>query len=416
MLRRRSLVLTLQVLLLWSNVVRGRETPSSADSLVLERGTPIRLQLAQTISSATLNKGDSVAFVVQRAVVLGGLTLVRAGSKVNGVVVDVQRRRLFGMGGNITIQISSVQASSGDTIGLGACLEFKGKSHIIRMAAAAAIVASIYLPATPALLLSRGRESIVLKGTEATAYTTNELLVDQQKFQIASRDASELQEMMQLLPPRVLNGEGREGDVLNLIFVASEQDLIAAFTRAGWLQVEKSKPQIIWHLAWERTHYMRLPMAALYVFGRAQDYSFALPDPTSIVARRHHLRLWYTGHTVSGVPLWVGAATHDVSIQFVRHKFQLFHRIDPNVDGERDFIAGNLSETTPTHEEYLQCEKRVFNAQTATGQSYYSDGRVLFIELSHESASANAYAAVRPKSGSSSLTEPPNVQDLPGRN
>lgn len=395
MLRARSLILPLQVLLLCSNVVYGQRTLSSADILVLERGTPIQLQLAQTISSGRLHKGDIVDFVVQRAVVLRGFTVVRAGSRVEGVVVGVKRSRFLGMGGNITIQISSIEATSGDKLGVSAP-EFKGRSHTIRMTAAAAVVASIYLPATPVLLLSRGRESIVLKGTEATTYTTNELLIRQQKFPIASSDNSELEEMMKLLPPRVLDGEGREGDVLNLIFVASEKDLTAAFERAGWLQVEKSKARIIWHLAWERNHYTKLPMAALYVFGRAQDYSFALPDPASIVARRHHLRLWFTGRTLSGVPLWVGAATHDVSIQFVRHKLQLLHRIDPNVDAERDFIAGNLSETTPTREEYLRGEEPVFDAQTATGQSYFSDGRVLFIDLHRKPVSAKTYAEVRP--------------------
>lgn len=144
--------------------------------------------------------------------------------------------------------------------------------------------------------LSRGRESIVLKGTEATTYTTNELLIPRQKLPIASSDNSELEEMMKLLPPRVLDRKGREGDVVNLIFVASAKDLTAAFERAGWLQVEKSKARIIWHLAWERNHYTKLPMAALYVFGRAQDYSFALPDPASIVARRHHLRGGFEEH------------------------------------------------------------------------------------------------------------------------
>ena len=38
--------------------------------------------------------------------------------------------------------------------------------------------------------------------------------------------------MIRLLPPRSLNGEGREGDMLNLIFAAKEEDLQEAFARA----------------------------------------------------------------------------------------------------------------------------------------------------------------------------------------
>ena len=123
-------------------------------------------------------------------------------------------------------------------------------------------------------------------------------------------------------------------------------------------------------------------MNKLYVFGRAQDYSYALPDPRFIVAQRHHLRIWKTDRVVNGAPLWVAAATHDVSIQFVKRKFRLFHRIDPDVDAEREFIAGNLAETQQlAREEYVNRADPVFNAQTETGQAYYSDSRLLLLEL-----------------------------------
>lgn len=107
-----------------------------------------------------------------------------------------------------------------------------------------------------------------------------------------------------------------------------------------------------------------------------------LPDPASIVAHRHHLRIWKTDREINGVPLWVGAATHDVAIEFVKHRFRLLHKIDPNVDEEREFIAANLAETKQlAQEQYLNCPMPVFNAQTATGQQYYSDSRMLFLEL-----------------------------------
>ena len=52
------------------------------------------------------------------------------------------------------------------------------------------------------------------------------------------------------------------------------------------------------------------------------------------------------------------------------------------VDAERDFIAGNLSETRlVTHEEYLHCINPVFKGKTATGGNYYSDSRMLLVEL-----------------------------------
>jgi hypothetical protein len=369
-------------LLLLPQGLLGQGRPAGAAKLVIESGTPVRLQLARTISSAHAHKGDRLDFVVVKDVEVGGFTVIRAGARAEGPVIRVRRKRPLGIGGNIILKLDSVELTTGERVGLVASKEFKGRAHTIRMAVAMAVTLAFYPPAAPVFLLTRGRDSTVLKGTRVTAYTKKNASVGAEDVPFAKQSAPELAEMIRFLPPRVLNGEGREGDMLNLIFLAREDDLQAAFARAGWLKVEKSTPQIIWHLLWQRERYTKLPMDKLYVFGRPQDYSYSLPDPDSIVARRHHLRIWKTDRDVDGIPLWVGAATHDVAIELVKHKFRLFHKIDPNVDEEREFIAGNLAETWQlTREQYLRCAEPVFNAQTATGQEYYSDSRMLFLEL-----------------------------------
>ena len=368
--------------LLLPHALFSQGLPAVPDELVLPSGTPVELQSVQTISSARAHKGDRVGFIVAKDVQAAGFTVIGAGSRAKGSVIGVKGKRPLGMGGNLIIKLDSVELTTGESVSLVARKEFKGKSHTIRMGVAMAITAAIYLPAAPAFIMSRGRDSTVLKGTELTAYTRSDSSVEIAGLPPARENVSGLGEMLKMLPSRVTNAEGREGDMLNLIFQAREEDLQEAFAQAGWLKVEKSKRLIFWHLLWQRQHYTKLPMDRLYVFGRAQDYSYALPDPLSIVARRHHLRIWNTGRLVDGTPLWVAAATHDISIQFVKRKFRLSHRIDPNVDAERDFIAGNLSEAKRlTREEYVNCPEPISGAQTATGQPYYSDNRMLLLEL-----------------------------------
>ncbi|MGO9642894.1 MAG: LssY C-terminal domain-containing protein [Candidatus Acidiferrales bacterium] len=377
----------------------GQGLPDTPANIVMDSGTPVKLQLAQTISSAHAHKGDLLDFVVVNDVEVEGLTVIRAGALAEGSVIGVKGKRTLGMGGHVIIKLDWVQLSGGERVGLVARKEFKGRSHTIRMAVGMAITGLIYLPAAPALLLSPGRDRTVLKGTEITAYTKRDAWIDVGDLPAPPETDSELSEMVKQLPPRALNGEGREGDMLNLIFVAKEDDLQEAFAHAGWLKVEKSKPEIIWHLLWQRNHYERLPMDRLYVFGRAQDYSYALPDPKSIVARRHHLRIWKTDFMVDGTPLWVGAATQDVSIHLVKHRLHLLHRIDPDVDAERDFIAGNLAETQQLdREEYVRCAQPVFSAQTATGQAYYSDSRMLLLELNQGASSTAGATEIAGKS------------------
>ncbi len=363
-------------------VVAAEESPSVPGTVLVKSGTPVKLQFSNTISSASAHKGDKVDFVVEKGVAVDGYTVVRPGEVARGSVVEVERKRLLGVGGRVIVKLDSVELASGEQVGLEARQRFKGRSHTLRMGLAMAVTAAIYLPAAPVFLLAHGRDSVVLKGTELTAYTTSDVRAQTSALLTTPLNDSELPEMVKMLPGRVLNGEGREGDMLNVIFAAREEDLQEAFARAGWVKVEKSHPLIIWHLLCQRTRYTKLPMDRLYLFGRAQDYSYALPEPGYIVERRHHLRIWKTGWEVDGVPLWVGAATHDVGVEFVTRKFWVFHRIDPNVDAERDFIGGNLEQTAQlTHHEYVTSAEGVSSAETATGQAYYSDNRMLLMGL-----------------------------------
>jgi LssY C-terminus len=365
----------------------GQASPTIPTGLLLEHNTPVKLQFAQTISSAQVRKGDRLNFVVVSEVAVGGFTLISAGTEAAGSVIGVRKKRPLGIGGKVIIELDSVELTNGGNVDLVGRREFKGNPHTIRMGVAMAITGAIYPPAVPLFLILSGRDRTVLKGTEVTAYTKSDSWLGTSDLPVTRATRSELADMVQLLPPRSLNGEGREGDMLNLIFAAKEVDLQEAFARAGWLKVEKSKPRIIWHLLWQRKRYTKLPMGRLYVFGRAPDFSYALPDPKSIVARRHHLRIWKTGGSDDGIPLWVAAATHDVGIQFVKRRFRLLHRIDPNVDEERDFIAASLAVTRQlVRQTYMNRADPVFRAETATGQSYYSDSRMLLLELRRQAS------------------------------
>jgi hypothetical protein len=368
--------------------------PSSPE-MVIADGTPVKLQLAQTISSAHARKGDRLDFVVVEDVAVGGLTVIRAGTVARGSVIKVHGRRILGMGGSVLIKLDSVKLVTGDRVKLHARRRFKGVSHTKLMAEGMLLAGLIYLPAAPVFLLSHGVDCTVLKSTEMTAYIDGDSQVQTAELPKAEEGDSSLKEMMAFLPPRALNGQGREGDMINLIFIAKEDDFQRVFARAGWVKVDKNKPTLFWHLLWQRKHYAKLPMDNFFLYGRAQDYSYALPDPAAILTRRHHLRIWKTDQEMNGNSIWVGAATHDVAIKFEVRKLWMIHRIDPNVDAEREFIAGNLMQThLVTQEKYLSSAVPVFQAQTASGEAYHSDSRMLLLDFSQGPAPTRA--AIQP--------------------
>jgi hypothetical protein len=194
--------------------------------------------------------------------------------------------------------------------------------------------------------------------------------------------SSNLDGMMDYLPPRVFNGEGREGDMLNLVFVGQQEDLQKAFERAGWVKTDKYKPIFVWHLLWHRTNDARLPMSRLFLFGRVQDYSYALPEPGAAGLRRHHIRIWKTDNTIDGTPVWAGSATHDIAVEIAKRGHLFSHRIDPAVDAERDFVGIDLTNTSAVRwQEYLHSSDPVFQALTASGETYHSDSRILLLDL-----------------------------------
>jgi hypothetical protein len=370
----------------------------SPQSLVLADGTPVTVQLDENISSAHAHVGDPLSFRVVHDVTVQGFTIIPAGSIASGSLARVHHRRVLGMGGNLVLQLDSVELANGDQVALRARKEVKGTSHTWRMAAGMAITSIFYFPAAPVFLLTRGDNCTALKSTEITAQVDGTTALAANDFPVATASTSDLNQAIQFLPPRVLNGEGRQGDMVNLLFIGQKEDLQTAFDSAGWVKPERWKLRSAWHIVTQRTHYVRQPMSRFFLFGRTQDYAYALPDPKAIMSHRHHIRIWKTGQEVDGNPVWAGAATHDVAIEVAKRGRLFNHRIDPNVDSERDFIGAKLSETpVVAHETYVDGSEPVFKAKTASGQDYYSDSRILLVDMRHT------------ESGEASLTKPTAV-------
>jgi hypothetical protein len=374
----------------------------SPQPLLLADGTPVALQLDETISSAHARVGDHLSFLVVRDVTVQGFTVIPAGSTASGSLARVHGRRVLGIGGNLVLKLDSVELANGDHVALRARKEVKGTSHTWRMAAEMAITSIFYFPAAPVFLLTRGDNCIALKSTEITAHVDGSTSLASAEFPATAASPSDLNQVTQFLPPRVLNGEGRQGDMVNLLFIGQKEDLQTAFDSAGWVKPEHWKLKSAWHVIAQRNHYVRQPMSRFFLFGRSQDYAYALPDPNAIVSRRHHIRIWKTGHEVDGNPVWAGAATHDVAIEVAKRGRLFNHRIDPDVDSERDFIGAKLSETPVTaRESYVDGAEPVFKAKTASGQDYYSDSRILLVDMRHTESGEARLRNLAPVGGGS---------------
>jgi LssY-like putative type I secretion system component LssY len=193
------------------------------------------------------------------------------------------------------------------------------------------------------------------------------------------------------IPRRIGDKVGNPGDMVNFLILGSEDAMQRAFTTAGWVKVDADVKDAVLHGLVEslsKESYLNMPMSPLYLFGRPQDYGWAHAEPISVVKTRNHLRIWKAPFVVNGKTLWVGAATHDIGFERDQRNNGVTHKIDPDIDLERDYVEKTLASTgLVTQITHFLPESPLQEAKTATGGTFHSNGQVLVLKLDESAPS-----------------------------
>jgi hypothetical protein len=196
---------------------------------------------------------------------------------------------------------------------------------------------------------------------------------------------SALQKEINGLPRRVNDQFKNQGDMVNFVLVGSEQQVKDALNAASWRIADIDNKEAVLKAVletYEKKDYLEMPMSQLYLFGRKQDYGYELAQAYSVVASRHHFRIWKAPTTWNGQTVWAGAGTHDIGFEKDQRNGSVTHKIDPAVDGERDNIGQTLQASGKVKSlSYYLPPDPVQGAKNATGGGYHSDGRILVIQL-----------------------------------
>ena len=191
--------------------------------------------------------------------------------------------------------------------------------------------------------------------------------------------------LFEQIPRRVAGTDGTPGDMVNFLLVGSEDQVTKALAAAGWVKVDRTNREAVLRgviASLSKQAYVEMPMSELILFDRPQDYGYAIGEAVKVIKERHHFRIWRAPFTADGETVWVGAGTHDVGFDRDQRDGKITHKIDPKVDGERDFIRDSLAATGMVSEwAYVEPRSPVRKAKTAHGQEFYSDGRVLIVRL-----------------------------------
>ncbi len=145
-------------------------------------GTPVKLRLSQTLSSADAKVGQEIPFEVVEDVKVDDVTVLPKGATAIGTVTEVEPKRSMGRAGKLNINISYARLADQEKAALRATKDSKGGGHVGAMTGAMVATAIVFFPAAPLFLFMHGKDVTIPQGTEVTAFVEGDMHLDMAKF------------------------------------------------------------------------------------------------------------------------------------------------------------------------------------------------------------------------------------------
>jgi LssY C-terminus len=379
-------------------------------------GQSLWIRLAAPISTYTAKAGDPVHAVLTQDLVCDNEIVLPVGTPIEGVV---RSKRKVGWGirhetAALELEFDRATDRTGVEVSIAARVEeVQNARERVRKGVIQGIRSSdtfqgrinsrlIHLPtwnpySDPVLIGFKAifpifpePEIYYPAGTDMRLRTTAEISSPPVMASAAAHESSpaavapsvELDELVEQLPWRVTTQKNVDADVLNIVFIGSEEELSSAFREAGWHNADPvSKHTVMknFYALLNNSGYAQEPMTTFLLDGKPEDMNWQ--KNLNSYGRRDHLRIWRTsmGATDS---VGISSSTHDTgAILAVKYK-GFVHHIAPNIDDERATVIRDLN--------FAGCVKSVgyvsrpempTATHNATGDVMHTDGSVAVIAL-----------------------------------
>lgn len=187
---------------------------------------------------------------------------------------------------------------------------------------------------------------------------------------------------------RTRTSDGLLGDPVDLAFTGDAEQLHDVMRRAGWIEAEpvnltSSARIVIASLA--RRSYDRAPVSPLFLFGAMQAFAYQ-QEVQGNPAQRHHVRFWPCpagwllpgGHRVD----WLAAGSYDRAVGLSFFTFQVTHRIDRDIDVERDYIVDSIRYACPeVREQVIADFSTGYHSRNGGGDAVVTDGDLPVLDV-----------------------------------
>ena len=154
--------------------------PPQANTLM--DGTPVKLRLSQTISSADAKVGQEIPFEVVEEVKVDDVVVLPKGATAIGTVTEANAKKSMGRAGKLNMSISYARLTDQEKVALRAVKDSKGGGHVGAMTGAMVATSIVFFPAAPLFLFVHGKDITIPQGTEITAFVEGDMHLDMARF------------------------------------------------------------------------------------------------------------------------------------------------------------------------------------------------------------------------------------------
>ncbi|WP_172458384.1 LssY C-terminal domain-containing protein [Actinomyces bovis] len=188
---------------------------------------------------------------------------------------------------------------------------------------------------------------------------------------------------------RTRTADGLLGDPVNLAVWGSEEAIHESMRAAGWVRADPITLRSSWGIiasSLMRRSYPAAPVSTLTLFGRKQNFAYQ-KEVEGNPAQRHHIRFWHApeGWVLPGGKRvdWLAAATYDRAVGLSTLTFQVTHKIDANIDIERNFVVDEVLWANPEAKLYSWADFFTsYHDKNGGGDRVFTDGDLYVLDLS----------------------------------
>lgn len=378
------------------------------DSVVYPAGTEIPFRLLQGIRAGRDRAGTVVFGQTLGALVRDSCVILPPFLALRGRIVQSHGGGWFGRRSELALRFDSLEISAGAFAAIDAVADsleylprtalgdsgqiYGGRAHAGRMAAAALVGRAatvvgmavvpvdilegfmlIHRPAPVRLLAGEAGRLQLLAPVALQAPSSCQPVGTHPELAPLS--------LPHFVPRTTARSGAATGDPINFVFLGTLAELDTAFARAGWsvahAHTTRAVLKEVEQAMRSRPASVGAPVSTEYFEGRQQDAAYELPGPSARI--RHHIRVWQLDDAPG---VLVGAANEDVGVTFDPLRGRATHRVNPEIDLERDYIttqleAGGCADLL----DFVTLPGALAQTATASGQRLISDSRSAVVRL-----------------------------------